>query len=146
VFYCHNLGGSVSNKVTKFTHSTLRNKGDLRKGKPLLLGKQFSHVPDGFSVASFLITASQLLLLPSHVQRLIKQGFPGSCSYILFQCMQKTQMSPIPLGGQSPNEFGSVSNPCSSRHHLHGKSSELWARRLSSARLLFEYPVEDETD
>lgn len=45
--------------------------------------------------------------------------------------------------GQSPSKFGSVSNPCSSGQNLRGKSSELWAHRLSSARLLSEYPGED---
>lgn len=56
--------------------------------------------------------------------------------------MLKIEMSPIHLRARVPVNLV-VSNPCSSGQNLHGKSSELWARRLSSARLLFEYPVED---
>ena len=162
MFYSHNLGSSVSHKVIEFPQHQV--EGDSWKGRATLrlanLGGMYWRQPSpakGVPPSPFLtkgILASGSNHLSGRPRGVSKQGFPGwwtppDVVYIFNFNLLKLVITQEQCGhcksntrgGQSHSEIGS--NPCSSRCHLRGKSSEWWAHRLSSARLLFEYPVEN---
>lgn len=165
MFYSHNLGSSVSHKVIEFPQHQV--EGDSWKGRATLLlanlGGMYWRQPSpakgvppilSLQRASWqVVLTTSLVVHEGSANRVSQDGgpllTPPDVVYIFNFNLLKLVITQEQCGhcksntrgGQSHSEIGS--NPCSSRCHLRGKSSEWWAHRLSSARLLFEYPVEN---